>query len=545
MRFRGSGTRLGQWVSVWAMVLMASLARTGWATTTTFSLADAHVAQTGAFPVIATTFLQFVGPNAQVDFIATGTGLTLQYQSGSGAGNEFKIIVDGSSSTPATTGDNTVRTLTVFSALTDADHRVTIKWVGAGPTYAANFASTLSLTGGAPGLKTPNTAFTGQIDLSGTMVPLNGQAGIDTNPGMAATSFLANQYVSSWPDAALRFRASPAGAWKIQAYTGQTSRRYKVSVDGSFQAAIAQGSSGFWEWQALASGTGDGLEHEFAIWFIDATPSTVAYLYSVNLSGMSINAAYAWPARDGWAWYGDSIETGEVISPVDSTTSFAYRVCTQRNAIDANRSIGGTTVNASGQVRTADITGLSPAPKRCVVLYGSNDAATSVSVPTFQTAFQSMMHSLCSGLPLCHFTVLLILPRSGVTTSTYNSAIQSAIGALTGGEQAQITIVDTGPWNFAPGGTDFTTNYNGDGIHPNATGNTLIANELLSFLATNYQRRVPGGRIGNRTIAGIRYSGIRCSGIRENPVGYPHPNTSTPNTKHQTPLPGGSLCTTH
>lgn len=475
--------------------------------------------------------------NPECDFSFTGTQFSFPYST-NGPTTPVTITVDGVATIPTLTAS--AWTVYTSATLSEGLHVVTIKNTGSQFFFLDLTAGTggVSVTGAAPALNATTALGTQYVvnnagaTASGFQL-LGGWSTITNSTGSAA-------YQSAWQDVTVSFYATTASFSVYlhnigtHAYGSTTGTKARLTVDGVDQSQVStpmvQGASGTVidssggspQW-GFASFTGlDGAaQHLYTVSFSNA--SRIMEVFSVSVTG-TLNTSPTWPSLTYWAAYGDSITEETVGTASDSSLGWTHLLWASRASTYVyNRGGGGSSVSStfgganSGESRTADITSLSPAPAKVFILYGTNDLGIgAVPVGTFQTAYQSMMNLLTNGLPTTTFYCMGIIPRGDKTAAqvaTYNSAIQSAIAALTAPQQARIIYKTTAAWNLAgasyTGGGSFTATpnyspltggYASDSLHPNPAGNAAIQSQVAKWLASLFRSRSSGGlRPGTRS----------------------------------------------
>lgn len=455
-----------------------------------FSVQNAAVNLSGLFPAFVdfTDFeghhlLHRTGVDSRIDVVLTGTACTIN------AFGVWKVSIDGGAE--SNIGDNSghVVNSSIFSALSDTAHTVSMRaandvFIDQDSTDTTHCS--FSLTGAAPAI---SAAFG-----FGTQRILSGNAYITKDVGYISVS--QNGYpcyvTPAYAGPSLRFYATCS---VIKLWTYGNGQKFRLLIDGVDQATVvAAGSGGQWGWLSIASGLDNAAEH---LYEIISTVGAVTYAYALmTTGGTGLNTGKTPASRKTVAGYGDSITSASAQGYADTQSSYVQQIGLTKDWNILNAGISGSKVQDSGSVRTSDITGLSPQPDYCFVLYGTNDWVSGGRTPSqLQADFTTMMQALIDGTTNTIFYVLGILPRTGqtqATIDTYNTAIIAAIAATS--PNARITYVNTKVWNMASsaytsGGSFDSTNFE-DGLHPNPTGYIFMRDKLLLLFVTGQFNRL-------------------------------------------------------
>lgn len=432
---------------------------------------------------------QCLGQNSEIDFRFTGTLLTMLCNYA--ASVTMQVSVDGGAFVTIPNNAGAWSSVTVATGLTDTQHTCTVQHSGG---TQANFYidtdSSFTVTGAVPALTTPDPAVFGPVTyLTQTPAPFAIEGGW-TNSNLAGYSSPPSLQ-TIWEDSSIRFRAK-IGTFKL--WVAQNGGKYQLQVDGKdVGAAVADVSAFPYGWITLGSGLDVTTEHEYGV-SVSYVTSGLAFLYAVmTIGGTGINQAYSFAPRQAVACYGDSITLGTNGTGNDSGLAFPHKLGLQRSSNLFNKGMGGSTVKQFGSgvpavttgageatTRTPDITGITPAPAYCIVLYGTNDLAQVGGAETsvqFQTSYQAMMNALVTGLPNTKFFCLGILPRKdflAAARAPWTAAIQAVVTALA---NMKVVFVATEGWiDDSAASPDLY-----DSVHPNATGYAKVVTRLLGL----------------------------------------------------------------
>jgi lysophospholipase L1-like esterase len=407
----------------------------------------------------------------------------------------LKLIVDGVTTTP-TTDSSTAWATASLGTLAAGTHDITVKANG-NPFLGIDAAKAVS-TADAGATITYQPGFGGFLFDFGSGVPayvrsegqpnLNG--GADGYPACFGTTKPTAQ--AGWKSTGNAFKV-----WAIQNDTG-----FRVESGGTLGTRATSGTGTAYGWVNVTSPS-DGTSSAIHILYMGAGQSGTAgvvRIYQVAGTG-TLDTSWSPPTRTPVAFYGNSI-THNAVSPVYPVDGWPT-VCGVALGLNVlNRGIGGTTVcddystTSAGEARTADITGLSPAPVGVAILYGTNDKGIGASVITqaeFKDAYQNMMSLLTTNLSSAAYKCFKPIPRGDNTAAqmaAYFAEIDNAKAGLTSGQQAKVQVVETAP--FALAGSAYNsggafargTNYIPDDLHLSVTGNAVFAADVMPYVAS-------------------------------------------------------------
>ncbi len=445
--------------------------------TTTFSITQAAGAVWGGSytdTTVSGSPARATDTSSTVDLVVTGTALAVGIYD-----YPLNYTVDGGA-VQSYTGNTSARlAVPIFSGLADGPHTVHISCPYAMRWDTPNFAV---VTGAAPAVSTPagmgpayviqdcpGISVDGSLDAAGNV---QGQRGYHNDFGGAY-----------WGGGQIRFRATCTG---VQVFAYAQACTFGLLVDGVDLGVRVSPTGSVWGWVPIASGLDGTTEHEYTILQV-GTGNVLTWASAVMAAGGTLNttALTPWPT---WAFYGDSITMGQGLA--DTTVGFPHLIASVKKVGVRNLGIPGSHVinvptpqGTDGSVRTAQVTGLSPAPARVVVMYGTNDAIGiaqgTETTAELGAAYQTMIEALVTGLPASTpVDCLTYLPFTviGDTARAANlAAITAAVAAVS--PNAAVRLLDTSSW------INPATDLQGDNIHPTAGGDAKIAAAYLATFA--------------------------------------------------------------
>ncbi len=418
---------------------------------------------------------------------------TIKISNPDGGTTPLRLIIDGVTTNPTLT---VIEDWTSYSigSLAPGAHQIEVKLMA---IHLGIDRDNFITTADSSATVTPPTGFGGFIfDMLGSGA-IPSYCKVDGRPNYPSGT---DDYINTkWP--LMTFRVKATGT-KFHVWTLHNDVRGRAStgaVLGSAGTHAGSGDASVWDWLTMDSPASGATSTVTDIHVSAKGTQDIVGVYQIAGSG-TLDTSWTPPARAEWAFYGDSTVAGTV-DPVDGNNVWPLLVCLSQDKACVNLGIGGTTVTNSvsgataGETRTADLTALSSPPATIYILYGSNDIGIGgVTQANFRIAYYNMMNALTTGLSSASFTCLKVLPRNDKTAAqmaTYFATIDQACGAagdgaghtLTSGQQAQITIIETAPWELAGAaynsGGSFDTTLFIDGLHPNVAGNVLIKEELF------------------------------------------------------------------
>lgn len=416
------------------------------------------------------------GQGFQIDFVATGTDLSLSCYPYATA-PVYTVSVDGGPATNITLPANGAwGTATLFSALADAAHTVSIKHASGSPDNLwLDFNGALSLSGAAPAVSGP--AGFGAIHKIGVnpYIALEGGWNFNLSGSYYNWPHLLQNTTDQVSDAKIRFRATCTGIklWML----GQTCY-LRLWVDGVPQgtAPVVAANNGVYGWVTIASGLDGANEHEYAV---SVDGGTINALLVMAVGG-TINTSYSFPGpRGAIVAIGDSITQGTLGTSNASCASWLSRLAASKNRQAVNLGVNGqwlisTPAGVGIEDRLwADLGELrSKGASLDYVLFlpGHNDATNNVSTSDFQSAVSASLSRINEILPAAKILCLGILPTSQTPAATNRAALNAAMSAAVSGSGiANASYVSTDNWlTVTSSGAAFDTL---DGVHP--TGGTL------------------------------------------------------------------------
>ena len=467
--------------------------------------------------------ITFSGLDRQLDFVVVGTSCVLENYYAVASLMTITVrdadsgAVQVATNTPSTATGGWQTNLTLFSGLADSRHWVTLHF---GAQYLIDSDNTFLVSGAAPNVVLPVTF--GPV----TTLPGAGVAAhlLVTNMYIQATSHL-TYYHGDYTDGEIWFYATGDSLW---ARTNSNLCNLRlINVDTGNAYTVTEGNTGM-EWIKLASGQGTARHLYRLSASCDPrsgqTFSVEQIMTDAATAGSGLDLTTTIPTRPTITVFGDSITVG-VAGATYSWLAYGRLIAEAKNYALNNLGVGQSPVNnASGGPAPGETTArcnavIATAPTYCIILYGTNDITSNVTVSNFQASYKSMCDQLAAGLPTTKFIVLSILPsnygnRLQSQADPYNAAISTVVAT----EGSHWQFVDTKPWNmagsaYANGGalnTFVTTNFF-DGLHPNATGYSLmegfIAPYVTAYVAPHF-RRGSGGRGGSRSDVGYNTYGL-------------------------------------
>ncbi|MFA6410089.1 MAG: Ig-like domain-containing protein [Candidatus Buchananbacteria bacterium] len=412
-------------------------------TLTPFDATDSAIIFSGVVPTISTTF-NLGARNGQLDVLMTGTCANFSINSSAGA--TYTFTVDGSTSVVTSVGSQ--QRWSLFCGLSDTAHRVKITSSGG----SLNSAHLFEVNGTAPALS--RVTDIGNIY---NIVDSSTQNSLLVSGGWTYDATYTT-YKTYWSDEKISFNSA---ATQIDAWIYNKSAPLYLEQDGVVIASSTPSGASTWGYLTLASNL-DGQTHTYSIG-TGGYVSTYSHVYGLALVGGTLGAQPA-SLSHSIGGYGDSITAANQICL--SNESFLYGLASRLNVIPINRGIGGSRVIGSGDTRTADITGATPAPSYVTLLYGINDIGTSAA---FLTSYTNMLNSLTTGLSTTNFLVMGLLQNS--YSAQRNVDIRSAISA---NGSSNLKYIDTSGWTLP----------DMNGNHPGPVGYTNMTNYLAPYVST-------------------------------------------------------------
>ena len=421
------------------------------------------------------------GQGFQIDFVATGTDLTMSCYPYATA-PVYTVSVDGGAATnitlPAT---GAWATASLFAALADAAHTVSIKHsTGNVDNLFLDYNGFLVLTGAAPSLSAPagfgpvyNLTVNPYVAREGGWNYLTGGSWYNW------PHLLQNNSSNAWTDVKVRFRAT---CTSLKIWCVNNSQKYRLWIDGVAQTTqVSAPSGGAYNWITMGTGLDGTAEHEYAISVDGGTSATD--LLSVMAIGGTLNTTYLFGTpRGALVCIGDSIVQGVTGTSTNSAGSWVSRLAAAKNRQPVNLGINGNWL-LSQPVSTAGVqdrlwedmgeaaAGLGGASIDYVLLQiGHNDANNSAVAADFQQGYTWAIQRIAQLFPNATILCMGILPTSAATASANRTAFNTAIStAVTNSGIAKARYISTdGVISTASTGSTQDTF---DGTHP--TGGTL------------------------------------------------------------------------
>lgn len=453
---------------------------------------------------------------ATFDFTATGTDCALDYALGTLTSQTIQVSVDGGAYTTLTlpgvintyTGTTLGANNTLFTALADAAHTVTVRLAGSNAgQFFLNTANALTVTGTAPAISAHSAFSGGTIYQAADMFGLGGVDGVWNNLQATAFSLGYSRPMGlqcKFQDGILRFQGNPTS---IKIFTFLNSARARVYQDGvgvgaSVQMTAANAnpagpSANQMGWVQLVSGL-DGATHDYIIAASDAGQMAVACVMTV---GGTIDATFTYPRRGALAVLGDSKTAAVAGTSNDSTLGFGFKLGLAKNRPCYNGGIGSTFLSAAASnpgtdFRYTDATGyaklMAGSVDYVLVEIGYNDINVASPSPNADLlkAYTNMLTGIrkCVG-PSCKILALGILPTTATNASANRSSYNTNVvqQAVTNVADAMTSYFSTdllwGTGGLPPTSTQINANTT-DGTHPTPTGYDALVTLLSPSIAT-------------------------------------------------------------
>lgn len=251
---------------------------------------------------------------------------------------------------------------------------------------------------------------------------------------------------------------------------GSTPVHSSQSVGGNRILTLVNGN--YYAWKLMIKGQHARLWDEFGNLILAA--SSAAKLTDTYVGTYNEQAVGNWdfiqvrPITSDFITFsvcGDSISNDVSEWPFKTGANYNNGYSYPINHAVSGSSILGHMAGQVGQCITdnADFT---------IVALGTNDGTN----PNMQTTYQTQLETLWASLGKPIFACGVFPKTATAERTTQNGYIQAAVsGAI--GNGVDVTYWDTDGWIDPTIGVDTT-----DGLHPNATGQTKITNEILSRL---------------------------------------------------------------
>lgn len=409
---------------------------------------------------------QLQGHGTEIRFQFTGVSLTAEIN----MTTKVTVSIDGGAFVDIpTAGSGSWLTYTLASGLAEATHTCVIKQDNIN-TYINKDA--FNVTGASPAVSVW-AAYANQI------VPIHTNLSfIDTGALTASTSegyFGATRMYTGPQDSSIQFKGT---LHTINAWMYWQGRKASLFVDNVYHSTITMTSLSNWAYITWA-GLDDTAEHTYTIW---ADDGTISYFYGVmTLGGTGVNLTTPIVKRPVAAFYGDSITAGTNMGAGTTRNNFPQIIARNYGWAVLNLGIAGSTVSnvngSSGVNRTIQVTGASPQPSFVISWYGTNDVQASLSQAGFQTAYQSMIQQIVTGLPantpIYCFSIINSTSATNANRPAYDAKIPLAIAAVSPNSKV-----------YYGDGSGFinATTQTGDGTHPTEAGAASMASQAITFI---------------------------------------------------------------
>lgn len=432
------------------------------------------------------------GANSELRFKATGTEVTVRIAITATGTNYLQANVDGGGFANLTMpgAADTWSDVTVFTALSDAEHTVIIRHAtGTQTNVAYQRTSVISVTGAAPAIAAYDNItniYDAGLMSFGRYASLEGGARHNGTGGYLYPENVLIPYL----DSLVRFYSDAAA---ISIWALKNSPKLALMQDGVQVGTVSPGSGNAYD--LFTAATGLSGAHEYEIVNIKTPTTTEAQITQIVLGGGSLQA-HSYTRAQAIVGLGDSKVAGNGgASGGDSTKAFIYKLARLKGYEPWNAGISGSRVmshtnTANGgdrqwtnAARTDFPLGLEPA--YVIIQYGHNDAANAVNQTDFEAAYLQMIRGLALACPTAKILCTSIFNTTAFSTTirdNYNTNISNAVTSL---GDADVTYVDTDGWIDA-------TNDTTDGTHPDPDGYDLIVTQLAA-LVVDYAASGGGG----------------------------------------------------
>lgn len=463
-------------------------------TTTVYPITDSNIRQAGLFAdgkggtsgATPAGYRVFIGNQSRFEIKFTGASGVTARICAAATQPVLRAIIDGGSPVTLTLGSAGVETdVSLCSGLSTSDnHTIALEhYSGTALNAGINISSAFALTGPNPTLLTPD-GYGEQYDALGfplaSVARYQGPVKESTDNGYANCLWLYG------PDASIRFNASPTD---IKCWMLQNGNTYRVYVDGSpLFASRAAANTGRYGWETAATGL-DGAEHEVEI--VGTNPSTTALLkiQTVMLIGGTLGASTP-VDKFQLLCIGDSKTAGY---NTDSTQAYGSIVARATNRTVVNCGLISSrvakavqTVACFGQ-RYGDFI----SPFYCnhvdeiILHYGHNDGVNQATLADFYGEYRRMCELLLAAFPSANVHACGLLPTTAsmtpLTISQYSGQVAQVVTDV---GNARLTYHSTLTTDFSPTFNATAGQDTSDGVHPNPSGHTKIANRLLTVIST-------------------------------------------------------------
>jgi lysophospholipase L1-like esterase len=463
------------------------------------SISTSAASITTSFPALTTPQINFFGPWAHdTSFVYSGSGMDFTF-TGSGfklnaritATNPITMTVNGGSPTTPTlpiTGSIGFVDLIPAGTLTEGTYTIHLDFTT--NAVLLDLVNSIYVTGAAPAVGYP-TGFGQQYTAFDYPNAIRTEGGWKLSSPAPYSQVWANSYGVT--DGRADFAASCSGLAFWMVLAGQ---KVRLLIDGVPSGTVQTVPNTSTWGRYVLPGSYDGNPHVYGM----QTCGGQLSIFSVMAIGGTLNLSAVPAARKIVSAIGDSITKGEIGTGGDTSQSWVSKLGLLANIGVYNVGVNSQschqfTTEAAGEnpTRITDITAVPPTPNVVCVMYGTNDASQNGGAQTaaqFQASYWHMMDQLTTGLPTTKFLCISMVPASNATITSnrpsFNAAAHLAIttggdggsNVLSAGQQARIFWVDSDTANL-----NISTDYAGDGTHPNGAGCTKIAAVVNAALA--------------------------------------------------------------
>jgi hypothetical protein len=466
-----------------------------------FAFPDARMVSAGPYSTGSVLSHTYIGGAFDVKLYVNYTGTDAAIFLFGGAEGGASVVVDGTSITTPAGVSGWTRIPITSSSLTDASHTLVITV----PPYLRSDVL-IEVAGASPTITAPTTVFPAVSLTDGAYSNAIVQ---DGSWGPWAGSSLFRQGIMG---STLRFRATVTG---LGFWLYASNVDLVLLVDGVFSQSgklTTNSGTGY----ITFSGLDGTAEHLYELVSAQVIGSTLVVASVMPIGGSINTAANLSPAKSLDAYYGDSIEAGAFLTLF--TDSFMFKASRLLGRVACSVGASGVSLVGALENNTANITGLAgvnAATTRIFARSGTNDNESDVTSGTFLTSATHELNALKSGAPLATVYRLALLPES--TFGPRNAALASAATA------AGVAFVsDTQTFNITAG-----TNTS-DGRHPNASGSSVLANNLALRLASPaaYTLNVSGTGLAATATVSTALTGTTFNGAASLTVAWGDGNTS-------------------
>lgn len=525
---------------------------------TTFPFSTAGIYRSGQWVDVQTlngrAAMLCRGYFTRFDFVATGTDVTIP-ASVTATGAVWQVSIDGGgfSSVTMPVSTNTWTTVNVMTGLADSAHTVALRHTSGNIANVAWDAAGFTVTGASPAISAP-TGYGPIYTLYGSPQCTSGAWEGNIRANLIGNPALAPNYDNpplAYCEYEGQFITVVGNPTSLKMFCFNAGQQYRVYVDGTAQSIVTAPSTNQMDWVTLASGL-DGASHTLKIGTV--TSAVNGYCYALMAVGGTLTTQAATARKPVLVTFGDSITygvaagtTGNAANTQDGSNTWGVQLASSKNYECYNRGVsggwllsrgigvGGTPAANIGQGDERFLYTLKVPQNRTtgyvsvvIEIYGVNDIKNTgsfgaASLAEFQAAATTMYNTILDACPTATVYAVGVLPTtaSGVTNRTdavtspptlptnasYNGRKLAAVQAVQSArpsDASRIVYVDPDLWgtSYYSGTTSLSTSTDlADGLHPNIAGNTKIANNLATLIATG-SSGTGGGLLRNPGMSG-------------------------------------------